>query len=59
MIQLPIPPYPPGFEPPPFNWFEFVMLYVAGLELVLLSLPVRLQRVILCVLFCVHRPDSQ
>lgn len=59
MIQLPIPPYPPGFEPPPFNWFDFVMLYVAALELVLLSLPVRWQRIILRVLFCVPRRDSR
>ena len=47
MIQLPAPPYPPGFIPLPFDWFQFVMLYIVGMELLLLALP----QTWLCVLF--------
>jgi hypothetical protein len=52
MIQLPIPPYPPGFIPMPLDWFQFAMLYVAGIEVVLLSLPRKWQREIIQILFC-------
>ena len=39
MIQLPALSYPPEFIPLPFNWFQFAMLYIAGMELLLLALP--------------------
>jgi hypothetical protein len=51
MIQLPVPPYPPGFIPPAFDWFQFAMLYIAGIEFVLLSLPRKWQREIIQILF--------
>jgi len=51
MLQFPF-PYPPGFTPPPFNWFDFTMLYIAGVEVVLLSLPRDWQREIIQILFC-------
>jgi len=54
MIQLPF-PYTPGFTPPPFNWFDFTMLYIAGIEVVLLSLPDEWQREILQILFRIRR----
>jgi hypothetical protein len=45
-------PMPPGFIPPPFNWFQFAMLYIAFLEAVILALPQRRQTHLLRVLFC-------
>jgi len=51
MIQAPI---PPGFVPPPFNWFQFAMLYSSFIVLVVLALPQRWQRRILRVLFGAH-----
>lgn len=50
MIQAPI---PPGFVPPPLDWFQFAMLYLAFIELLVLALPERWQRHILRVAFCV------
>jgi hypothetical protein len=54
MIQLPF-PYPPGFTPPPFNWFDFMMLYIAGVEAVVLLLPREWQREIIQILFWTRR----
>jgi hypothetical protein len=57
MIQIPFaePPIPPDFVPPPLDWFQFSMLYVAFLELVVLALPQHWQEQIIRVLFCVRR----
>ena len=33
MFQLTLPPMPPGNEPHPFGFFDFVMLYVVILQL--------------------------
>jgi hypothetical protein len=52
MIQAPI---PPGFVPPPLDWFQFAMLYLAFLELIVIALPQRWQNQILRVLFCAKR----
>jgi hypothetical protein len=53
MIQIPFaePPLPPGFIPPPLDWFQFAMLYVVGLELVLLAMPNRWRDKIIEVAF--------
>jgi hypothetical protein len=51
MIQA---PFPPDFIPPP-DWFQFAMLYLAFLELVVIALPQRWQNQILRVLFCAKR----
>jgi hypothetical protein len=52
MIQIPSPgPLPPGFIPPPLDWFQFAILYLAGVEVVLLSLPRKWQREIIQILF--------
>ena len=52
MIQLPFPPpLPVDFVPPPFNWFDFAMLYIAGVEAVVLLLPREWQHEIIQVLF--------
>jgi len=50
MIQAPI---PPGFVPPPFNWFQFAMLYLSFIVLVVLALPERWRQHVLRLLFCV------
>jgi hypothetical protein len=50
MIQAPI---SPGFVPLPFNRFEFAMLFLSFILLVVLALPQRWQRHILRALFCV------
>jgi len=50
MMQAPI---PPGFVPPPLDWFQFAMLYIAFVELIVLALPERWQRKILRIAFCV------
>ncbi len=44
-----------GLTPPPFNWFQFVMLYLAFLELVLLLLPRKFGKRTLEFLFPVFR----
>jgi len=49
MIQAPI---PPGFVPPPLDWFQFAMLYFALIELVVLMLPERRQRNTFRAAFC-------
>ena len=54
MIQLPF-PYSPDFTPPPFNWFDFTMLYIAGVEAVVLLLPREWQREIIQILFWIRR----
>jgi hypothetical protein len=46
-----MPPLPPGFIPPSLDWFQFAMLYLAGMELLLLSLPREWQREIIQILF--------
>jgi len=56
MIQLLFSaPIPPGFIPQPLDWFQFALLYLSFCELVVLALPVRLQRRVLRVAFCVRR----
>ena len=55
MIQAPIPPFPPGFVPPPLDWFQFALLYLSFIEVVVLALPVRWQRRVLRVAFCVRK----
>ena len=55
MIQLPVPPYPPGIIPPPFNFFDFVCLYLVVLESVLLALPCKIANQILETLFPILR----
>jgi hypothetical protein len=42
-VQLSVPPLPPGFVPPPSGFLEFVMLYIAVLELILIALPGRIR----------------
>jgi hypothetical protein len=44
---------PPGSVPPPFNFFDFVCLYIAGLELVMLALPRKISNRILETLFSI------
>jgi hypothetical protein len=51
MVQAPI---PPGFVPPPLNWFQFAMLCLSFIVLVALALPQGRQRRILRVLSGVH-----
>jgi hypothetical protein len=57
MTQLPVPPYPPRFIPPPFDWFQFTILYIAGIEVVLLSLARKWQREIIQILFWIRPND--
>jgi hypothetical protein len=54
MIQIPFAetPLPPGFIPPPLDWFQFAMIYVVGLELVLLAMPNRWRDKVIEVAFC-------
>jgi hypothetical protein len=50
-VQLPFPPpLPPGFVPPPSGFLEFVMLYIAVLELILIALPGRIRNRVLEIL---------
>jgi hypothetical protein len=49
-MQLP-PPFPPGFLPPPLDWFQFAMLYAAVLEVVVLACPRKIRIRILETLF--------
>jgi hypothetical protein len=63
MIQIPFaePPLPHGFIPPPLDWFQFAMIYVVGLELVLLAMPNRWRDKIIEVAFWLpknHRADE-
>ena len=54
MIQLSFSvPIPPDFIPPPIDLFQFALLYLSFLELLMLALPQRWQQHILRVLFCV------
>jgi hypothetical protein len=54
-VQIPFPP--PGFVPPPPDFLDFVMVYVAALELVLLMLPRKLAIRIIETLFpALRRP---
>jgi hypothetical protein len=50
-FQAGFPFWPPGFIPPPFDWFQFAMLYIVGIEVVLLSRPRKWQREIIQILF--------
>ena len=51
-----IPPLPPGFVPPPFNFFDFLCLYLVLLEFILLALPRKISNRILETLFPIlHR----
>jgi hypothetical protein len=52
-VQTPFPP--PGFVPPPFNFFDFVCLYVALIELIVLALPRKIRCWILETLFPILR----
>ena len=54
-MQLPNPPLPPGFVPPPSGFLEFVMLYVLFVKIVLLALPRKWGKYTLEVLFPVLR----
>jgi hypothetical protein len=59
MIQIPSPgPLPPGFIPLPLDWFQFAMLYVAGLELVLLAMPGRWRDKIIDAAFCLSKKTT-
>lgn len=55
MIQLPVPPSPSGFVPLPFNFFDFVLFYIAALELVLLAMPRKWSHKLMDVLFPILR----
>jgi hypothetical protein len=44
-----------SLTPPPFNWFQFVMLYLVFLELILLLLPRKIGKRILQTLFPILR----
>ena len=46
-MQLPATPLPPGFIPPPFHFFAFMLTYLVVLELVLIALPGKLRNPIL------------
>jgi hypothetical protein len=54
-MQIPTPPLPPGFVPPPMDIFGWVCLYVLLLELVLLALPRKIGKRILETLFPILR----
>jgi hypothetical protein len=54
-MQLPAPPLPPGFVPPPSGFLEFVILYVLFVEIVLLALPRRIGNRALEILFPILR----
>jgi hypothetical protein len=57
MIQIPFaePPRPPGFIPPPLDWFQFAMLYVMGLELVLLAMASKWRDKVIEGAFCLRK----
>jgi len=54
-VQIQSPPFPPGFVPPPFNFFDFVCLYAIALELVLWVLPRKISKRIMETLFPILR----
>jgi hypothetical protein len=54
-VQLPAPPIPPGFVPPPSGLLEFVMLYVLFVEIVLLALPRKIANRVMEILFPILR----
>jgi hypothetical protein len=53
-VQIPF-PLPPGFVPPPFNFFDFMYLYFVFVELVLLALPRKWGKYVLEILFPILR----
>jgi hypothetical protein len=55
IVQLPAPPLPPGFVPPPLDAFGFVMFYVLFVEIVLVALPRKIGNRILETLFPILR----
>jgi hypothetical protein len=55
MIQGPI---PPDFVQPPLDCFQFALLYLSFVELVVLSLPQPWQNYIIRALFCVSRREG-
>lgn len=52
-MQLPLPP--PGFVPVPFNFWDFLCLYLVLLEVVVLALPRRISDRVLEALFPILR----
>ena len=48
-------PDPRDFVQPPLDWFQFALLYLSFIELVVLALPQRLQNQIIRALFCASR----
>jgi hypothetical protein len=60
MMQIPFaePPLPPGFIPPPLDWLQLAMLYVACLELVLLALPSKWRDKVIEVAFCLRKKPT-
>ena len=64
MFQLPLPPMPPGNDPQPLGFFDFAMLYVVVLQMMLLALSPRVSNRILETLFPIlrrltHYPGSK
>jgi hypothetical protein len=58
MIQLPFQgPLPPGFVTQPLDWFQFAMLYLAFVELVLLALSGKWRDRVIAIAF--HLPRKQ
>ena len=46
-MQLPAPPLPPGFIPPPLDAIGFAMFYLVVIELILIALPHKVRNRIL------------
>jgi hypothetical protein len=60
MIQIPFLEPPPGFIPLPLDWFQFALLYLACLELVVLAMPRRWQDRVIEVAFCLpNKPNTE
>jgi len=60
MMQIPFPePLPPGFLPMPFDWFQFALLYVAFVELILLTLPQTLRDRFIDTAFCLRKKSGE
>jgi hypothetical protein len=55
MFQLPLPPMPSGNDPQPLGFFDFAMLYVVVLQMMLLALSPRVSNRILETLFPILR----
>jgi hypothetical protein len=51
IVQIPIPPLPPRFVPPPFHFSDFLWLYDVALELLLSVLPRKIRKPIMETLF--------